>query len=195
MTKPRFKFRSLKSSNDVYRKVVGNIPQFTAQMLEKISAERKLPVGRLVAYAIDKEFDESFPFEYDLEMPKNSYIPGAYAEEAARIRTILMKFPRGVGLDVLCLFRQSVEIGSKSKFMEGYRELFMRGELQFQTLKRPPPHFQFADDYELIMLKAEPMRAPKKAMKKIEALSDANREMERENRELKRKLAEMESKK
>lgn len=179
------KFRSYKGAerpDNPYDKMNVYLPKFTVEMLKEKSDEIKIPVGRLIAYAIDTEMERDKPFDYDVELPRNTYVPNAYAEEAGRIKKLIAKFPRGIGLDALCIFRHGIGIPNKLDFLLGFRELQLTHEVTFKALKRSPPSFQFTEGYEFIFLTEEPKRMPKRASRAIDDLTD-------ENRILKAKLA------
>lgn len=176
-----------KNPNNPYESIQISLPKEVCELLREESAERKLPISRLVGYALDNELDCPVPFNFPCDLPKVQYVKHAYAEEAGRIEKLLEKFPRGIGLDTLILFRRSIGIPSKVTFMLGFRELISEDRIEFRTGSRGAGAFQHADEYEFIFAKAPPARMSRKGAKVNEVLADKLREAEREIARLKGK--------
>jgi len=136
-----------------FRKVSVFMPESLFQMLDEKRRENKLPMSRLVCYAIDNELDAPSPFSYLCQYPLNEYMQYAYAKEATLIAQWLAKCPSGMPRDQLMLCRRDMGIVDKENFMLAYRELLeskMVGEID------PPKKNKFKkypDGYKYIMLR------------------------------------------
>lgn len=176
---PYFKFK--KKEDDQWEALSIKLPKFTWDTLRDLATERQIPLGRLVGIAVDNELVKENAFEQDLGFPEIIHVPNAYAEEASRIEKLLVKFPGGIGLDALILFRWSIGIPSRESFMLGYRELFLAKRIEHRPAKRPLPAFQYKEDYELIFLSEPPSRrmSPKDRREK-DLLAIENAELRRQ---------------
>lgn len=180
-TKVPYKRRFFKKSPDSpYEAIQISLPREVCELLRESSGEKLLPISRLIGYAIDNELECAVPFNYLCELPQTQYVKHAYAEEAGRIEKLLLKFPRGIGLDTLMLFRRSIGVPSKVTFMLGFRELIAEDRIEFATGARGAGAFQHAEDYEYVFLKDPPQRMSKRGSKRIEALADENLALKRE---------------
>lgn len=106
------------------------IPRSTFKMLDELRFERQVPVSRLIAYAIDNEFDSKIPFNYPCALPAHDFIEYEYADEAARMATFMERFPAGVSKDSLMLLRRDMKIEQRSRVMGAYRELLTVGMIE-----------------------------------------------------------------
>jgi hypothetical protein len=121
-----FKQRRAKSEPVPFDKAVKSCTVFlshaTYDLIKQKSDKVGLPMGKLIAYAIDKELDRENAFNYPCEMPKNEFIEGAYTDEASKIYRYL-KRTAPQSIDELMLNRRDIGIESKETMMLAIREL------------------------------------------------------------------------
>lgn len=94
--------------------------------VEKISAERRIPVGRLLQYAIDNELDTAKPFNYIIDLPiiEIGELEVYDNQNIFKIFHFMKKnFPFGVGLDTLLLMRREIGIESRSELLTAFAGL------------------------------------------------------------------------
>jgi hypothetical protein len=116
------------------------LPKSIKGILQETSERMGLPMSKLTAIAIDNELDSPVPFAYNCLLPSSVFIPNAFAAEAARIVSYLMRFPSGTGRDQLMLCRRDMDIPNKETFMYAYRELLEVGIIEEVP---PPPRVKF----------------------------------------------------
>lgn len=134
MVRPRFYNKWGKSNkpktyetDDVFKALNAFIPKKTVEMLEAISEDKRVPVSRLIAIAVDNELDCVPPFNYPTKRPDSEYVEFAYAEEAQKLLEFIERCPQGVGLDTLLLVRRDLGIEHRELVLLGYRELLEQG--------------------------------------------------------------------
>ncbi len=124
------------------------IPFALERELRKISKERKIPMSRLAAIALDNELDCGNAFNYSCELPKSSFVEYAFLDEAARmLRYIENNFPQGASRDILMFCRREMRIPDKETFMHAYRELLEYGRIE--EIRPEKSKFEFAEDYKI----------------------------------------------
>jgi hypothetical protein len=129
------------------------VPRSIDGILRAAQAQLFLPMSRLVAVAVDNELDAPAPFTYNIDLPTNEYIELAYIDEAQKIiRYIQSKFPKGVGLDLLCLCRRDLGVPDKERFLFGFRELLRQGMVEIGV---PPSNLRYTLplDYKYVRIK------------------------------------------
>lgn len=114
----------LRNPDDTFQSVKVYFPRSIYNLLKMHSEKMKVPLSRVVQYAVDNELDAPAPFVYPVEEAKNVFIPDAYAEEAQLLARFLVKFASGAGRDQLLLCRRDAGIANKETFMCALRELF-----------------------------------------------------------------------
>ncbi len=135
-------------TDDVFKAMNAFLPKKTVEMLEEISDDRRIPVSRLIAIAVDNELDCVPKFNYPIEAPASEYVEFAYADEAAKLLEFIEKCPHGVGLDTLLLVRRDLGIEDRAIVMLAYRELLKQGLVEaFKPLRTS---FNYARDYRRI---------------------------------------------
>ena len=112
--------------NDLSR-LVANIPDNLYDIVKKKATELKLPIGRIVAYALDNELDAANPFDYPLVEPETVFVEYAYIEEAQKIYNFLRKYPEGMDRGNIMLMRHIIGIPNKATVMLALRELLNSG--------------------------------------------------------------------
>lgn len=120
----------IQTENDPFVRIQVYVPKSIFGILEEQSEKHGLPISRLACIAIDNELDAPAPFNYLCLMPTNTYIEGAYIEEAQKLSRFLMKFPNGTGRDTLMLCRRDVGVLDRGTFMLAYRELMEVGIIE-----------------------------------------------------------------
>lgn len=149
--KPRH-FRKKNDPNSPYKKMEIHIPKAMAEIIRIKAEEVNLPMSRLICFAIDNELDSAVPFNYLVQWPMNEYIEDAYAEEAQKIYQFMMKFPSGLGRDMLMLCRRDIGIPNKNDLMLGLRELIEK-DLVEETAPSKHTTFTYNKDYKYYRLK------------------------------------------
>lgn len=95
------------------------LPDWHKEKLKKIALERKIPMSRLIAFAIDHELQKEMPFQWDLETT-TEYDSKAFAKESTMIKDFLRKSDIGMGLDMLLLFRYLIGVPDKEVFLAAF---------------------------------------------------------------------------
>lgn len=161
-------FRKRLPDEKMSREVKVYIPKSLYDSLRTKSEQTKLPMSRLVAFAIDKELDQGDKaFSYDVEMPKTVYIEGAYIEEGGKIYRYLVKNGTPLSIDQLVLARREIGILNKTTLLLGIRELIKRTTL-VELIAPLNYKFRFADNYRLIAVKTTEEEKNKKNIAKLE---------------------------
>ncbi len=113
------------------KKVSGYITDKHYQEMLRLSQEKKLPMSRLVAVAIDNEFQTDKPFEWPMyPVIEGEYVEFAYAHEAGLILNFLKTQMNGMGIDLLLLLREDIGITDKEVFLAAFRECLEKGLLE-----------------------------------------------------------------
>lgn len=151
------------------------------KLLKEYSKKYQLPMSRLIAMAVDNEFDQETPFHYPCVLPVTQFIEGAYVEEAQKIMKYLEKFPSGISRDQLMLNRRSVGIISRENLLLGFRELLENGIIiEVRPKERAAKYkWKYPENYKVIKIAD---------VAKVNAVKNKKAEIER----LKRELEEME---
>ena len=129
------------------------IPKSIYNILKFKSEEMRLPMQRLILFAMDNELDSGEPFNYVTKTPDQSYVEYAYAEQATKLRSYLMKFPQGTGVDTLLLCRRDIGIPDRDILLLALRELV---EQEIAIEIKPPSNVKFKkykSGYKYIRLK------------------------------------------
>ncbi len=176
---------------DPYDEVTVKLPKYVLGIIRDLEQEVKLPIGRLIGYALDNEMSkgEDLAFrDFDCEIPDTIYIPHAYAEQSARIMKLLERFKYGIGLDGLVLLRFGIGIHDKETFLLAVRELLTEKRIEFRTMTLRPGvySYQFSKGYQLLFIKEQPIRMPPQGQKLLNAMETENIRLRAENEQLKR---------
>lgn len=106
-------------------------PTETYKLLTEMSDTLRVPVSRLILYAIDNELDQTKPFNYPLDWgslpPFQEY---QYAKEAANLLEFLSRLTYGLGVDHIIVMRRQYGIEDRQVAMMAYRELKMSGMIE-----------------------------------------------------------------
>lgn len=117
-------------SERLMHKISTYIPLHHADILRKIAKTRQISMNRLLAFLIDNEIQKENQFKMDLSLP-NHFIRDAFAAEASKIMDFLAKnYEKGVGLDMLTLFRFKIGIPDKEIFLAAFKECIDSGKLE-----------------------------------------------------------------
>lgn len=135
--------------------------------VKAISDNRKIPISRLINYAIDKELAEGADaFEYECPMPTHLFVEDAYSAESSKIYVFLRKTgPQSI--DQLVLARRDIGIIDKELLMLGIREL-----LQSKVVEEIYPKwmtFKFPAGYRVIAIREASEDKKAARIAKIEA--------------------------
>lgn len=154
--KPRFKRpprdKEAFDENNPYVKMQVYLPKSLFGILKKAGEKMNLPLSRLMIYALDNELDSPVPFNYLCSWPLNEYIENAYADEATKIYNFLLKFPSGIGRDMLMTCRRDVGITNKNDLMLGLREL-MKKDMVIEASPSKKTTFTYNPEYKYIRLR------------------------------------------
>jgi hypothetical protein len=147
-----FKQRRPRVPNEERRTVVVtfNLPRWQYTQILHKADKTKLPIGRLIGWAVDNELEKGKEAFLDLwGWPETEYIEGAYVEEARKILNYLNKFG-SQSIDQLVLQRRDIGIANKDSTLLGIRELLERKVLvELVDVKR-----KFGEaDYKVIRVK------------------------------------------
>lgn len=129
------------------------LPDETKKILKLKSEESGLPISRLIAIAIDNELDSPSPFTYLCSWPINEYIEYAYVEEAQKIYQYLLKFPSGIGRDLLMLHRRDIGVTNRNDLMLALRELLEKDMIEEIPVPKNAKFKKYKKDYKYIRLK------------------------------------------
>lgn len=136
-------------TEDPFVRLTAYVPRNIFTIIEIISAEKKIPISRLIAYALYNEVEDSAdPFRFDLSLPEDEYIFGKYEHEAELLRQYLMKVPGGIGLDQLIMLKEDIGMSPK-KILLAYMELKESGRIEEYS---PKSTFQYDESYKFIRL-------------------------------------------
>lgn len=178
--KPRH-FRQKNDPNSPYKKIEVYVPKSIAEIIKKKAEEVNLPMSRLICFAIDNELDSTYPFNYLVQWPLNEYIEDAYAGEAQKIYQFMMKFPSGLGRDMLTLCRRDIGVLNKKDLMLGLRELVEK-DLVEEAAPSKHTTFTYSKDYKYYRLKH--LQRSELINKKREQLEKLKAEIEQEEAKL-----------
>ena len=129
-----------------------------------------LPMSRLVAIALDNEFDQAEPFNYNTELPDNAD-DYAYVTESDKMLTYICRYPNGIGRDHLCLARYEFGVNDRSVVLAALKSLLDTGMVEEVEPTRTKFKF-WISTYRLIRAKDihRKERKPRK-FKKVEGKS------------------------
>lgn len=123
--------KSKNPDDDSFFQLSTFMPKNLAKLLQRVSDEKRIPLSRLIAFAVDNEATETAdPFRYDVELPKTPFVEYAYADEAGRLLQLIKRFSRGIGRDSLMLLRHEAEIEKRETFLYAYRELLEMKQIE-----------------------------------------------------------------
>ena len=162
--------RKPRDTHDAFELFKSFLPKGTVALLRKFSTEKKLPMSRLVAIAVDNEISESVsPFNYACPMPTSPFIEYAYADEAARVFRFLQGFPAGTTIDTIVLCRRDIGVESKDEVMLAIRELIEKNLIErFVPLRKTGYR---PDEERVRIIGAEPELMRKHRYKRVEGVS------------------------
>lgn len=145
-----------------------NISKVTYELLQEMARVRKIPVPKLIAYAIDNEFDSPSPFTYDYSTPDEEYEEGKYHDASYKIFKYLTdgNFPNGTGKDMLLLCRRDMGIETKTEFLLGYRELLEKEQIE----EVPVKSMFYSKDHLWVSLRKDLLPKKKRAYKEIKPM-------------------------
>jgi len=101
-------------------KMSTRVSNYQKDALHRISNERKLPMSRLIAYAVDNELLKDNPFQFETKLSEIAIMDidlDEFAEEARRIYNYMKLLSYETGLDVLLLLRHEMGISDKEIFL------------------------------------------------------------------------------
>lgn len=124
---------SITEENNPWEQINVSVPKKTHQKLVEICKEKKIPLSRACAIAIDNEFDSINPFNFPCEFPDSEYQPYLYTKEAGLILSFLMKLPGGTGIDSLMLCRREIGVEDRETMMLALRELLEKDLAELYT--------------------------------------------------------------
>jgi hypothetical protein len=154
-------FKKKKNENSPYMNISLPIPISMYNKLTKASEENQLPMTRLIAFAIDKEFESDSPFSFEMDYPIDiPFIKGEHAIEAVRLIDFLRLLPDGTGIDSLLLFRDDIGLRNKKAVHLAHREL----KNAKQIIEFYPKHssFIYEPGYRYIKISDDPIKDAKK---------------------------------
>ncbi len=103
-------------------RMVTVIAKDTEIKIKGMAALSKSSFSRLIAIAIDHEFERERPFEFDITLPPSGdYESFTYSDEGGLLLNY-MSTMRGIGLDTLMLMRYDIGIPDKQIFLATVRE-------------------------------------------------------------------------
>lgn len=129
-----------KEKNDALEHPSCNISKSSFKKIKAIAAQSKIPIARLIAIAIDNEFDTANPFSYEIPSLDNiPYIEDAAFSESAKIHNYLMNnWAAGIGYDQILIVREDIGISDKTRLLLGVRELLKKEMLIEKNYKETP---------------------------------------------------------
>lgn len=144
------------------------IPPMIHAKLKDASRLQGLPMSRLMAIALDNEFDQEMPFHYPTDLLDEPYEEYAYVNEANKILDYLCKFRNGIGRDALLLSRRDLGIEKREDILRGLRELYEKDMIEDVVPRRTRFTF-WLNSYRVVRVKDVIFeeRKPKK-MKRID---------------------------
>lgn len=138
-----------------------NTSYATVEKLKEFNRATGIPFSRLIAIAIDNEFDSTTPFNYPIPWPETEYVEGDYMDEAVKIYNYMKNTFKGpIGYDMLLLLRLDIGVEDKKRMMGGVRELLEKNMI----IQSKSSHAWNPKDYPVVRLST---RAKKKIDKGI----------------------------
>jgi hypothetical protein len=127
----------------------------------------KIPITRLIAYAIDQELSKEKPFEgFKYTLPVGETVEYAYAEEASKILAY-MKDTKGLGIDQIISLRHDIGVPDVESLLFGLRECVEKEFLEeFLPAVKPNQKTDYPKDYRLYRLTGSNPEAMRKVRRK-----------------------------
>lgn len=133
--------------NDIETGITAKVSHALKDKLVTLAKERKIPIGRLIAIAIEHELEAKNPFEYNYDLPTDEYIPLAFIADAGKILTF-MKKTYGLPLIGLCLLRHEIGIPDKETFLLAFRECLLMKQIEaYKPRKSPYAVIEYDEDF------------------------------------------------
>lgn len=158
------------------------IPRDLYKILRDLSAVRKVPITRLICFAIDKEIDSDDMFDYPTPDPLNEFIEDAYTNEAGTIFRMLKFFKGGLSRDQLMLFRRGMGM-DKETVMLAVRELLKSKMVHEVPIGRNYTNFEYPPEYKVLRM-VEEIKDDKKAFSEQKRYEMLKRELELSQKKL-----------
>lgn len=155
-------------------KISLSLPMSQYEELQRLSKERRLPMSRLVWYAIDNEMECAEPFNYLCEKPESTFVKHAYTAEAQKMSQFLFRYGEGgIDLPTMMILRRQMGIPSKTIFMLALREL-LETKLAVESRVSPKGRFYRELSKDLVWVRLagdmlEVMRREEKHLEKQKA--------------------------
>lgn len=144
--------------DDCFEKLSITVPKEFSDILRKVAHERKLPISRLIWYALDNELDAANAFDYSCPRPTVTYVEFAYRDEAHKIMNFLRKFPEGMTIDMINIMRRQIGVDNRQVVMLALRELLKSGiAVESKTPPKSKYFRNFDPDLSWIRLSREKM--------------------------------------
>lgn len=133
------KDKSEKKTNDAMAHPSANVSKSTFERITNLSESTGIPIARLMAIAIDNEFETANPFSYELpDISKTDYIEEQYFKESVKIHSYLLhNWIGGIGYEQLLICRADFGISDKTTVLLAVRELLKKEMLEEITTKKP----------------------------------------------------------
>lgn len=139
-----------------YEHTTLTLPRDYYDLLQKLALEKRVPVSRLIWWALDNELDCTNPFDYPCPPPTTTFVEYAYTAEAQKMHDFLIKYPEGVTVDMLVVMRRQIGIPNKATVLLALREL-LATSLAYQSNQAPKGTFfkKFGTNHTWIRLTNE----------------------------------------
>jgi hypothetical protein len=124
--------------------------------------DKKLPIARLIAWAIDQELQKEKPFDIPLQFPEERYEEYAYADQAGKILQYMTDH-EAMGIDQFIIGRFDIGISDIDELLLGLRECVEKGFLEaYKPKANIYAKSEFPDDYYYYRLKDRNYKANKR---------------------------------
>ena len=124
------------------------VSDFHASAMKFHALKVKMPVSRIVAQVIDKTLSNPDPFEYDLTIPRDDLVEGAYAHEGGIFMDYMKTLKNGIGLDMLMVRRQDLGIPDSSVMLTVFGICLDAGMIEaFKPTHHVTNRPDFPEDY------------------------------------------------
>lgn len=109
---------------DILERVVTYVSKHHKQQIMEYVYKNKIPVTRLLAYAIDQELSKDKPFDnFRYELPSDEMIEYSYIEEATKILRYMKDISgEGLGVDQIIELRHDIGVTDIDALLYGLRE-------------------------------------------------------------------------
>ena len=128
---------------------------------------KKLPMSRLIAIALDKEFDEVDPFLYDCSLPSEEFEEYAYADQAGKILRYLKDQSVGMSIEMLTLLRADYGVPDKSEMLAGLKECVDKDLIESYVAPKSVKYNNSFGDVTLYRLRSTAPEMKKKVKSKL----------------------------